>query len=398
MFLRFGLLINLDFSMKNYFQKLVIFALTLSVYSCGEKTQTDNKPKVFSIELADSLEVDFLKEMRLLDYDPNSKKFLLATEEPREYLEVDQKGEILTHNQFNRDGIDVVGHAVSLGYFNGDVTVFDFQNGYMMFDDSTKVGEITLPYSYDVFIPNPKLGLFEHENKVYYPKPAQHSLMANHEDQNMFQAMYSLPIIESQDKATKDISDAIDLPESSPILNGQVHGFTVPIYTFDEDQLVLSLGIEPRLYVYQMQGGQFIFEKTIDVNIPDWIGYKPVPMETPEKFFEEIRKIRPANLNNIFVLEDYYLVTYHRGISEEGMQELEFSERYGLGALREDPYFVAVFDKDFNQLATNVPFPVPVHAPMVVNENGEIVVSKIAGLSETEDDGIVLYFLQLAED
>ncbi|MEP2297541.1 MAG: hypothetical protein ABJI21_14595, partial [Algoriphagus sp.] len=71
--------------------------------------------------------------------------------------------------------------------------------------------------------------------------------------------------------------------------------------------------------------------------------------------------------------------------------------RDGLEARRKNPNFAAIFDKNFNQLATNVPFPVSSNFPNVVNKAGELVVSKVAGLSATEDDGIILYRLKLTE-
>jgi hypothetical protein len=46
-------------------------------------------------------------------------------------------------------------------------------------------------------------------------------------------------------------------------------------------------------------------------------------------------------------------------------------------------------------LAFNVPFPTSSNFPMVVNNKGELVVSKVAGLAEAEDDGIILYKLKL---
>lgn len=63
--------------------------------------------------------------------------------------------------------------------------------------------------------------------------------------------------------------------------------------------------------------------------------------------------------------------------------------------MKKNPHYAAVFDKDFNQLAVDLPFPKSSHYPMVVNNQGELVVSKNGNLSETEDDGVVLYKLKL---
>ena len=59
------------------------------------------------------------------------------------------------------------------------------------------------------------------------------------------------------------------------------------------------------------------------------------------------------------------------------------------------PFYAVILDKDFNQLGTDIPFPSTSNFPNVVNKDGELVVSKIAGLSETEDEGVILYKLKL---
>ncbi|MEB2777687.1 hypothetical protein SYJ56_20395 [Algoriphagus sp. D3-2-R+10] len=383
--------------MSRFLRLSVLILCLLVIVSCGKNSdndKADKELKVFTLEITDSVQIDYLGEMMLMDYDPKQDKYLLATDEPWEYLEVDAQGKILHHNKFNKDGIDVVDYPVSLGYFNGDVTVFNRLDGYYRFQDSTKVGEISIPYPYQVVMKNRKLGLFELGNKIYYPQPIPESMSLG---DDFFGAFYKLPIIEAQDKTTGDTLGVLSLPETSVLFNNQIHGFPIPVYTLDEDMLVLSIGIEPILYVYTREGDQFVYEKTVEVSIPDWIGYTPVPMDNPEQYFNEIRKIRPGSLTNIFVVGDYYLAIYHRGISEEEMVRLDPSAKYGIGALKRDPMYAAIFDKDFNQLATNVPFPFTSNFPMVVNNEGELVVSKVAGLSETEDDGIVLYKLKLIE-
>jgi hypothetical protein len=345
--------------MKLNLTQLVLVQFFLALLSCGEKTESISAPKSFSLEITDSVQIDFLGEMMLLDYDPNAEKYLLATDSYHEYLEVDGKGVILNHHKFSEDGIDPVGQALGLGYFNGDVTVFNPPKGYYRFQDSTKVGEITIPYSYQVFMQYPKLGVFESGNKIYYPKPWQESLVVNMAEGEFYHALYRLPIIESQDKITGDTLAALSLPKTSDLLGDQIHGFPIPIYTMDKDKLLLSMWFEPRFYVYNKVGDQFDYEKTVDVNIPDWIPYTPVPLDRPEQFFAENQKKAPGNLTNMLVSGDYYIAVYNKGLSETQVTELGPPNDGGLAKRKKNPNFAAIFDKDFNQLATNVPFLLP---------------------------------------
>ncbi|WP_425640037.1 hypothetical protein ACPUEN_09490 [Algoriphagus yeomjeoni] len=112
----------------------------------------------------------------------------------------------------------------------------------------------------------------------------------------------------------------------------------------------------------------------------------------------ENQKKRTGKFTNILVSGDYYIAVYNRGLDEQQVIDLGPPTRDGLAARKKDPNYAAIFDKDFNQLATNVPFPLSSNFPMVVNNDGELVVSKVAGLSENEDDGIILYKLKLTID
>ncbi|MEP2296925.1 hypothetical protein, partial [Algoriphagus sp.] len=287
------------------------------LFSCGEKTEKTSASKSFSLEIIDSVQIDYLGEMMLMDYDPKADKYLLATDSYYEYLEVNTKGEFLNHNKFSEEGIDPIGQALGLGYFKGDVTVFNPPKGYFRFQDSTKVGEITIPYPHQIFMMYPKLGVFESGNKIYYPKPWPESLAVNFEEGEFYQALYRLPIIEAQDKITGDTLGALSLPETSHLLGDQVHGFPIPVYTLDKDKLLLSMWFEPRFYVYNKVGDQFVYEKTVDITIPDWVDYTPVPLNKAEQFFTENQKKRIGNLTNILVSGDYYIAIYNRGLDEQ---------------------------------------------------------------------------------
>lgn len=381
--------------MKPIIPNLALGAMALGLFSCGENSKNTNIPKTYSLEITDSVQVDFLGEMMLQDYDPKADKYLLTTEVYYEYLEVDGKGKILNHHKFSEDGVAPVSQAMGLGYFNGDVTVFNPPKGYYRFRDSTKVGEIKIPYPSQIFMTYPKLGVFESGNKIYYPKPWPETLAVNMEEGVFYQALYRLPIIESQDKTSGDTLGVLSLPETSALLGDQVHGFPIPVYTLDGDRLLLSMWFEPRFYVYSKEGDRFVFEKTVEVEIPGWVPYTPVPLDQANRFFEENGKKRNGILTNLFVADDYYIAVYNRGLSETQMTEIGQPNDGGVTFRKKNPNYAAIFDKDFNQLAANVPFPINANYPNVVNKEGELVVSKVAAMSETEDAGIILYKLKV---
>lgn len=382
--------------MKFFIYQMTVGLLAISLFSCGGSSEKVNKPINFSFEIADSVEVDFLGEMMLMGYDGKEDKYLLATDEFNKYLEVNESGEILNQNELTPDGLDAIASVLGFGYLEGDVTVLSEREKYMQFRNGKKVGEITVPYSFQPYTFYPKLGVFNYEGKTYYPKPMSSSSNLSPGGGEFYQALYRSPIIEGQNLATGDTINTVKLPQTSSLLDGQMHGMLFPIYTQTDDLLLLSDWIEPKIYVYRNGDNGFDYEKTVDISIPDWVEYIPSSSEDPGQFYQQNSNQKGGNLEEILVSEDYYIAVYTKGIAEgKAPERTADGNAFRLAVQKINPYFAAIFDKDFNQLASNIPFPASSNRPMVVNKEGEFVVSKIAGLSETEEDGLILYKLRL---
>lgn len=131
------------------------------------------------------------------------------------------------------------------------------------------------------------------------------------------------------------------------------------------------------------------------MNVSDWVSYDTVEKQDAERFYSGMQSKQIGILHKVLEVEGYYLAVYSKGIPEEKMPDRRDRTTAGLNVRRADLFFAAVFDQDFKQLASDIPFPSASNRPLVVNKNGELVVSKFAGLSETEDEGIILYKLKV---
>tara|TARA_R110002020_G_scaffold385819_1_gene596699 strand:- start:531 stop:1688 length:1158 start_codon:yes stop_codon:yes gene_type:complete len=382
--------------MKFFKGQIAAGLLAIVLISCEGSSVKVKEPTNFSFEITDSVQVDFLGEMMLMDYDSRQEKYLLSSNDFDEYLEVGESGEILNHTKLTPDGLDAVASVLGFGYLDGDVTVLSETGKYLQFRESKKVNEITVPYSFQPYTFYPKLGVFNYNGKTFYPKPMSSSSNLSPSGGEFYQALYRSPIVEGQNLATGDTINTVKLPETSALLDGQMHGMLFPIYTQTEDLLLLSNWIEPKIYVYRNEGNGFNYEKSVDISIPDWVAYIPSSSEDPGQFYQQNSNQKGGNLEEILVAEDYYIAVYTKGIPEGKTPERTTEgNNFKLAIQKINPYYAAVFDKNFNQLASNIPFPSTSNRPMVVNSEGEFVVSKIAGLAATEDDGIILYKLKL---
>lgn len=385
--------------MKTRATKFIAGAAAFIFLSCGRHTEKKGEPLNFSLKITDSVQINFLGELILMDYDSQQDKYLLSTEDQYEYLEVNASGEILNHHKLEPDGIDAVASVVGLGYLDGDVTVLSGTKGYLSFRDSKIIGQITIPYDLQPFMSYPKLGIFNYKAKTYYPKPWPASSKIVIGGGAFYKELYKSPKIEGQNLATGDTINTVFLPETSDLLDGQIHGMPFPVYTQTDDRLLLSTWIEPKIYLYKSRNDGFKYHKTVKINIPGWIAYTPSSSDDPGQFYQHNNNRINGSLVNLLRSEQYYVAVYNKGIAEDKMPEIgDDRNAYGVALQKLNPFYAAIFDHDFNQLGTDVPFPTSSNRPMVVNKEGEFVVSKVAGLSDTEDEGVILYKLRLTHD
>ncbi len=387
--------------MENPRLKIKFFVLgtaILALSSCSsEKVESEN-PVELVLEISDSLQIDFLGDMRLQDYDLANDQYLLVSDQSQKYLEVDGEGKIMNEVTLSPDGIDAVATALGYSYVDGKVIVLAAEKGYMKFESGKKVDEVKIPYPFSAFMFYPKLDFFEMGDKVMYPYLWPDSKVIDFESGDFYQSMYQEPIMQVLDINTKDTLGRMYLPETSPLRDGKVHGFPIPIVSKKDNEWILSMWLEPRFYVYNQEGEGITYQKTVELDVPNWVGYTPVESSAAGTFFDEVQKIRAATLEDLLVMDEYVLAIYRKGISEERLATIDRQTPEGrIEIQRMNPYYVAVFDKNYNLIQADITLPAGVNGPTVVNKNGELVTSKNPSLSPVEEDGLVLYKMKLVE-
>lgn len=387
--------------MKNFLSKSIFFALAtciIALNSCNSEKPETEKPIELALVVSDSIQIDFLGEMRLLDYDSVGDQYLLVSDQSQKYLEVDAQGKIIHEVELSPDGLDAVSTALGYSYMDGKVVVLSAEKGYMKFESGKKTDEVEIPYPFSAFMFYPKLDFFEMENKVMYPYLWPDSKVIDFESGDFYQSMYREPIMQVLDVTTKDTLGTMYLPESSPLRDGKVHGFPIPVVSKKGDNWLLGMWLEPRFYVYGQDGDQFTYQKTVELEVPDWVGYKPVESAAAGTFFDQMQIVRAATFEDLLVMDNYVLAIYRKGISEQRLATIDQQSPEGrIEIQRMNPYYVAVFDKNYDLIQADLSLPAGVHGPTVVNKNNELVTSKNPSLSSMEEDGLILYKMKLVE-
>ncbi|WP_291788499.1 hypothetical protein [Cecembia sp.] len=105
-------------------KSLVVLALfQISLISCKQSAK-DMLDSNWSLVLVDSLQVEHLGEMMLLDISPNHELFLTADYQKNTYFLIDKKGEIFSEINKSGDQPDSFGYAFSEMSFWDDNTIF----------------------------------------------------------------------------------------------------------------------------------------------------------------------------------------------------------------------------------------------------------------------------------
>lgn len=267
-----------------------------------------------------------------------------------------------------------------------------------MFRGAEKVGELPLLQSFTPWMNFSKLGLFEFDGHVFYPNPLSENVMKKTGVMGeFFRAIYAMPVLQRQNLDSKDTLGVMPIPRESAILDGKIHGMIFPVYSVSEKHVIYTPTVGNELYVYQKESGQLNFLETLRIEDPDFVKNEPIATDDPGEYFQRNQKHSPGEVRDILVLKDYYVAVYKKGVSEQKMPERIEGEEldYYLQIEEMNPFYAAIYDKELNLLATGIPFPPTIRTPRVVNSQNEIVASKDPYLSEAEDDGLVLYVMDL---
>lgn len=376
----------------------LLFCLTLCIFSNCSPSKDKSVAKI-SIALSDSINVDYLGQLKLEGYDPTSDQYLLSNEGMMPILEVDSEGKVTRNHQISHEGPNAIPHPGGLGYLNGDLLIYDMQAGYYRLnEDNSVTQEIQVPYPHSYLIFPPHLPLIKRtEDEVIYLKPLTDDDFVDGMGEAFFRNYYGKSLLEKLDLKTGNTTSHMEIPSQSIFRDEMNHGIYIPIIKNKENQWLLSTWFDPFLYVYEEKDGEFSLLKAVDLQLDDLVAYEAVSMKNSESFFDKNSGIRPGNINDILLLEDYTVVVYRKGLDEQSQNNIKatFAENAGLEIEKRDPFYAVILDDSFNVIFKDLEFPYGVYYPNVVNGANEMVSLKNPDLFDVEENYLTLYKMTL---
>lgn len=369
------------------------------IFSCNTKINQYSTEKKYSIEVVDSINIDYLGNLNLMDYDSKSGNYLLSNLGMMPILEVDDTGKIVNNVVVSHEGPNAVSNPGSVGYLNGDLLIYDMEKGFVKVNDDKSISDqFKIPYQHTYLVFPPHLPLIKREdNEAFYLKPLTDADFIDGMGAAFYRNYYDKPLLEKVNVETGDITTHFQIPDQSIFKDGMNHGIYVPIIKNKGTEWLVSTWFDPIVYLFEQKGSEFLFVRAIDLGLEGMVNYESVSMENSDQFFEVNSAIRPGNVNDILLMDDYTIVVYRKGISGDVQKEIKdkFPEQQDSEIEKNDPFYAVVLDKDYNILANDVLFPLGAFYPNVINNENEIVSLKRADMFDVEEDFITLYRMKL---
>ena len=297
--------------------------LFLLIISCDSNSGSDSdKVAIATYELAivDSIEVDFMEEIHLLDYDPEREIFLGYNRRSGDYLEFDMLGEILSQVNLLGDGPNDHGGAGSfqVNYLGeGKIGVAN-SSKYYIYDKDWKLIE-TIDYQ-----PMENAILISAGGSMaYLTNSRPQSKLARTTTTIMGSAYFVMqkehhknPFLFSLNWQTGEVSPYHILPDSSLYLTSNTFypslADAIISYNYERNVLEIIHEIEPVIYTYDIESNppKLLSAKAFDYTNPNpLIGVSyTAPMEQllGNTLYESLNQL----FTGLYSFEDMQLIQF----------------------------------------------------------------------------------------
>ncbi|MBN3583727.1 hypothetical protein JYB64_15105 [Algoriphagus aestuarii] len=366
------------------------FILLILVASCNRKDITTDYKQDFQVEITDSLQIDYLGDLWIQDYDSVSQEFVAITKIDQELLFIDTHGELTSSLIIPSEGPNSMQGIFLLSYRNEMLNILSSASGFHFVEKNGGIKRsVRLPYQYIIHNNSIDPAFSSLGNKITYFKPANFEDLGIGGEIDFVKYLNSAPFLEVLDTVSMERHDTMDFPQTSIYADGNFYFFPFPKIQKLGDKWYLHFLFELKYYVYKEVGEEIVLEKTVDLEVEEAVLPRAESFEVAMEY--SISNQRPALILQLYRFDGKTIVFYKKGIPEEQVQNL-------LTEPNADFYentFAAVFDSENKLIQKGIEVPDGLIFSRAITENGEILAKKDQDFFETEEDQVIYYKLKI---
>ena len=380
---------------------LVILLFGFLTYGCTEKRVKSVNQDRFGLIVTDSLQIDYLGDLWIQDYDSSSQQYLAWGDGDREVLILDERGEISSTFNFPTDGPDALpGWINPIGLNNDGIELMAVPNGFYRYDfQGNRVWSYKMPS--DFFYINGIKGdpFYSLGKDMAFLRSEKGEMDWDEGMSDLFKRIYQSPILEVLDTVSQTSRYTMSFPPNSIYSDGDFHFWTFPTVQKFGKEWILYFRNELKFWVYEEEEGEVLFKKEVDLQVPAAVVEKGISFEKAKEYNELTAYDFPGSIQEVYRGRDKLLVIYHKGVSKDLARQFDRNSPDGRREIeRLKRKYLAVFDLDFNLSQNDIPVPEGLIFTTVLTNNGEILALKHQDFFETEEDQVVYYKLKVVEE
>jgi hypothetical protein len=380
---------------------LKIGFLIIFLSSCNDAKESRIYSEAnFQVKVVDSLEIDYLGNLWLINYDSASQRYLGFGNGNQELVVLDTSGVILEQFEVPRDGPNSVSMINAISMVDGKIQILEFGKGLVKLDQKgNKIWNLRFPYF--AFYLNGIAGLpfFNMGKEVAFLRPEKGDSKEIDWDEDLkgiFESVYHAPILEIMDTTSLESRQTMPFPPGSFYQDGNFYGWTFPTVLRREKDWFLYLGSEMKFYHYKESAGEIDFVKEVSLQVKDAVPQLGVPFEKQDDFFDIAGKSYSGRINSITFDKNHIYMIYEKGFSEDFMNGLDKDARKRKKQIEDEKQnYLAVFDQTLTLQENDIPLPKGLIYTNIVTEEGEILGLKNQDYFEEEKDQVVYYKLKV---
>lgn len=381
-------------------KRLLFPAVTLLLYfSCSQKKDSSSqKIADFHLKIVDSLRIDYLGNLRIIDYDPQSHSYLARGNGDMEFMILDRDGLTKSTFDFPSDGPHALyGPINPIGLSDGKIEFHVMNQGFFRYDfNGNRIWQYKLPFDY--FYINGLSGdaIYPLGGEIAFIRPERAEVVSDESTTSIFEGIYRQPILQVFDTVSNSSRETMSFPPNSMYNDGNFYFWMFPTVIRSGKEWILYFRNEMKFWVYKEDNGEVIFDREVSLEVNDAVKAIGVPFDQEEDYSELTKNNFPGSIRRIYRSTNRTIVIYNKGIAESLASQYDRDESSGrleLEKLKKN--YVAVFDAYFNLLQNNIPVPQGLIFTTVLTEDDEILALKHPDFFETEDDFVIYYKLKL---